>query len=886
MSGETRIIAFGANGSEARGNAELRENQVEATSQDSPETYVPWDVGEEEIPDGVPRNYALPSLAGLAIVGWTAFYLWSQWSIIAAAAPTQIPAMASQWAVPVLLVVAVWLLIMRHSTREAARFGDAASVLSRESANLESRMSVVNRELSLAREFIAAQSRDLEALGRVAVDRLSQHADRLQSLIAENGAQVEAIQTVSQSALENMDRLRGQLPVIATSAKDVTNHIGNAGRIAQAQLDDLAGGFTRLSETSLACDNQVVAVRQAMETASTEFSQVSEELERVTATRFDALAERSVELRTQIENEEAHALTAIRTRANTLAYEIEGVRVALDRDEAESLTSLRARLTSLRDESGVVGRSLQENEARAADSWAARLSTVEEQRAALEAHVAEAERISLNTLRERAETLAQISEELRVRIAEGEHEALKAFEHRSDRIRTRAGELHAQITATEQEALARLNANLTVMDGAIAERLTDHQRHSDALVWRSQAISGSLSEHGQRMAEVAQNSAEIEATLTRSLVALTDQLAASRTTLASTDREVEQLTDNSVRLLELIKASAHHSSGVLAEALSTADDRLSGLGEKLLSLVDNIEAGSRRTVDLNGAVEVVQENLVSLQNHIETGQISISERNETHYAELATLRASVEELERVGDRVHTRTKMEMNSAIERLAVTVRGVLSLLQEEGTAKVRALADQLGEDSASAIDRVMRPRAAEAAGALEQAVAHASGAGREAAAQMREQIVAVEEAVGHLESRIEEARNRAQEQVDNDFSRRAALISDALKSNAIDVASALSSEVADTAWSAYLRGDRGIFTRRAVSLLGTSEARAVQQLFERDDSFREHVNRYIHDFEALLRQILSTRDGNALGVTLLSSDIGKLYVALAQGIERLRN
>ena len=38
-------------------------------------------------------------------------------------------------------------------------------------------------------------------------------------------------------------------------------------------------------------------------------------------------------------------------------------------------------------------------------------------------------------------------------------------------------------------------------------------------------------------------------------------------------------------------------------------------------------------------------------------------------------------------------------------------------------------------------------------------------------------------------------------------------------------------------------------------------------------------------MLRQILSTRDGNALGVTLLSSDMGKLYVVLAQAIERLR-
>ena len=129
------------------------------------------------------------------------------------------------------------------------------------------------------------------------------------------------------------------------------------------------------------------------------------------------------------------------------------------------------------------------------------------------------------------------------------------------------------------------------------------------------------------------------------------------------------------------------------------------------------------------------------------------------------------------------------------------------------------------------------------------------------------------------------RAEEQVDGDFSRRVALITESLNSNAIDIARALSIEVTDTAWASYLRGDRGIFTRRAVRLLEPAEARDVAELYDANGDFREHVNRYIHDFESMLRQLLSTRDGNALGVTLLSSDMGKLYVALAQGIERLR-
>src|SRR3546814_12056999 len=48
---------------------------------------------------------------------------------------------------------------------------------------------------------------------------------------------------------------------------------------------------------------------------------------------------------------------------------------------------------------------------------------------------------------------------------------------------------------------------------------------------------------------------------------------------------------------------------------------------------------------------------------------------------------------------------------------------------------------------------------------------------------------------------------------------------------------------------------------------------------------MNRYIHDFEAVIRRVLAERDGGPMAVAMLSSDVGKLYVALAQAIERLR-
>src|SRR3546814_8204941 len=68
---------------------------------------------------------------------------------------------------------------------------------------------------------------------------------------------------------------------------------------------------------------------------------------------------------------------------------------------------------------------------------------------------------------------------------------------------------------------------------------------------------------------------------------------------------------------------------------------------------------------------------------------------------------------------------------------------------------------------------------------------------------------------------------------------LLTEALKSTAIDVTKILSSEVSDTAWDAYLKGDRGVFARRAVKLIDNSEAREILSLYQADDGFHASVN-----------------------------------------------
>jgi hypothetical protein len=159
------------------------------------------------------------------------------------------------------------------------------------------------------------------------------------------------------------------------------------------------------------------------------------------------------------------------------------------------------------------------------------------------------------------------------------------------------------------------------------------------------------------------------------------------------------------------------------------------------------------------------------------------------------------------------------------------------------------------------------------------------RKASERLTRQLFTIGETAAAIEARIDETRREREEQESEGLSRRVALLIESLNSTAIDVTKILSNEVTDSAWHAYLKGDRGVFTRRAVRLLETTEAREILSHYESEPEFREQVNRYIHDFESMLRRVLADRDGSPLGVTILSSDMGKLYVALAQAIERLR-
>ncbi|GAA0632246.1 hypothetical protein GCM10009424_01990 [Sphingomonas ursincola] len=756
-------------------------NLVRAGAEEPSDSHAPW-ASDEEVPAAAPV-IGRWGWAALALgVAWTAAFVWASLPMWLAMMTPELAMQAiAQWAMPVALIAALYLVMQRNSHSEARRFAQLAGSLRAESSLLETRLAHVNAELSLAREFLANQSLELESLGRVSSDRLRSFAEELRATIQASDTGMRAIGEVSAAAQGNMEKLRNHLPVIANSAKDVTNQIGNAGRTAQGQVESMIAAFQKLNEFGQAASAQIGTLVQETHAATARLAQSVE-------TSGAALTGHVAEASEQMDR-------AIETVASRLA----NTRSNLDRTAEIQTEQLQAHVTELERSLATLAEAMAERAARSRQDMRAAAGDLELTLGTLATSAGESEA-----------TIRQIIAAADAQIGNAERR-LQAMDEQSS------------------EALARLAFALSALDANVAslsEKLAAGSGHAEIFDSKSQRVR-TLLESIERQAEV---------TIPAALEELDRKTGTSEQGVASLRAHVSQVDDEMIRL---------------GSILGNFEQRIAEQSAEIARLAGSSESGWRERAEDIGAL-------------------------------VAAMRAARDDIDQLNE----------TSAI-KLVETMRDVHREAQaaadEARRAMDRAIAgatDKLGQDSAAALEKVLRGKAEELVGKLESAINRAVGATSDASLHLRDQLARVDDLATHLERRVADARELAEERTDNDFARRLALLTESLNSTAIDVDKILSAEVSDTAWSAYLRGDRGVFTRRAVRLIDNGEAKDIASAYENDPEFFELVNRYIHDFESMLRTVLSTRDGGVMGVTLLSSETGKLYVALAQAIERLRN
>ncbi|PTQ09780.1 hypothetical protein CLG96_11395 [Sphingomonas oleivorans] len=468
----------------------------------------------------------------------------------------------------------------------------------------------------------------------------------------------------------------------------------------------------------------------------------------------------------------------------------------------------------------------------------------------------------------------QAVEETRRGIA-AQSAALSAMVEQSRAALDRAG-------ADSAEALSRrLDEIGTRIDG-FAASLAAQDAASRALL---AALDQALSRVEQRFESLGDSGTERTADLAEAIVALTDHAENIGRALDGSASTAETLLDRVATLRATIDAGARDLENSIPASLS----RLRLQAERSL---EAIAAAAPQAESLATLAAAATDRLGEADALIQRQTQAVDALGAGVEARLSTLREQTEALHALLDETGAATQALVDGAGGQL---VDALLRVRDAAGKASDHArealataipgAARMLGDAAGQAMEQALADRARQQMGAIAATAERAVDAANKASERLMRQMLTIVDTSAAVEQRIAEHRDEAERADQQNFSRTVALLIESLNSTAIDVAKILSNEVTDSAWAAYLRGDRGVFTRRAVRLLDSGEAREIARHYGEDAEFREQVNRYVHDFEAMLRRILSTRDGSPLAVTMLSSDMGKLYVALAQAIERLR-
>ncbi|WP_237245754.1 hypothetical protein [Sphingopyxis witflariensis] len=717
------------------------------------------------------RDRTAPALLLILGIGWTGFALAASTENFARSpAFAEWPGLLAVIAMPLTLLIILWMALLRSSRSEQARFARVAKALQNENMALNQSMHSLGLHLVDAQRQLGEQARLVQNLGLDTVARLNESSDKLAgnaSVIANAHDQLARSGDV---ALQRMDGLLAGLPRIDDVAQRLAVNFREAGLVAHQQGANLEAQLASLAE-------------EAAKTAQT----------------GEASAASLHEAMYALEEQARLAETGLLTASAQVTGAHGAALAQMTKLAASARDDMNATVATLTGQMGATWQQFREGIDDAATLMDARLTTAREAGDAMGAQLA---------------AHGQASEALAARIT-------------------------AHVAEVEQQ-LGLLDVNISASTGVIGRAIEDTKAQLTAFTGEVQSGNASahqLITHAESLLLALDAvTREIDETLPHAL----DRITAHGTTTQTALSQLRPILDAS----ELVAQSTLSHVNAVHATLQTNEGQMADQATSQQALAERINAA---LAEADGA--------------------------------LAKLRSGADEFAEQGGARMIATLTEVRSTAEAAADEARQTLDRLVAGAREMMEATASQ-------AVDTAFKTEIMAQLTAIEEASLRAVAAANGAADRLMRQLITVMDTSASVEARVAEAEQAIAASGRDSLAKQVGLLTEALKSTAIDVTKILSHEVSDAAWDAYLKGDRGVFARRAVKLIENGEAKEILRLYQSDDGFHAAVNQFIHDFEAMLRVLIGARDGSAISVTLLSSDIGKLYVALAQAIDRLRN
>lgn len=493
---------------------------------------------------------------------------------------------------------------------------------------------------------------------------------------------------------------------------------------------------------------------------------------------------------------------------------------------------------------------------------------------------------------------------------------------------TRAGEISAAtnsaaatatshvsaITTAAEAATAALGAPVAALGSASAAMLQDTAAATTA---SREALDAQAASLNASLAAARIELAGIGATAAASAA---EQISVLETASARLETAIDLQTKRYRIFIEQLERGFDTLDAKLAVSASTGKVELDAIAAAMSSTRDAVNCLAAPIATTHGAVAEVAGQIQRLTSATTAALTALDRALPAAEPRVASLISDLEALHEGADALTAPLAASLagiSDAGERLA-SARGILTGIETQAGSTALAAAAELIEifgrvrDVASQTAGTMRTTLAgvvsEAEAALEAAGqdraetafaapiraalaevsaanAKAADAAQAAAERITQRMLALTGTIATVEARLTSAEDKQDAKLRADIAARSASLLASMDAAAIDIARLVGGDIDEGAWSKWLGGERGMFIRRAVRLVDADTARNISKLWQSDSSFREAGTRFIGEFEALIARVMPEREGRNLALALLSSDPGKLYVALAQVTDRLQ-
>lgn len=412
----------------------------------------------------------------------------------------------------------------------------------------------------------------------------------------------------------------------------------------------------------------------------------------------------------------------------------------------------------------------------------------------------------------------------------------------------------------------------------------------ELLLATSTALKGHLAEHGEASARLHALLADhVDAAQAR-LVAFGDAGGATVDALAE---RIDAAHDRAMALTDPIASTQAAITG-----LENAADLL---GQKVLDVDDVLGerlAGTRQSIAaFETEAQRLFETVAGLRTAIGDGSGAIGDAAGALAAERAEIarigeilaeqfdaaRTALAELESGSAAAAASIESGLGAEVARLAVAgeaaaagIRSALAGVVDEALAGLEAAA-------AGGAEAVFGAPVREQISAIEAASARAATTGQDAATRLAGHMLRLVETVDTVENRVREVETRFAVRDRDSLTKRSAGLIRQLQAATVDVARLMSIRVGDVEAGYFLKGDRSVYARAIAGQIDRDTVGRIKRLLADDREFQADATRFCETFEALLSRLLGDQDGDALAMMMLSSDLGKIYVGIAEAAGR---